>query len=325
MCVYASKTAQLSNYANGSFYDPKTALYVDAADISTVVDRALGGYCLDRTTLLCDNTLELDGLPHGAFTVTELTPDPTYDPNKGIPWYIAAWEWVVDVVRKVATWFRNIPRWFKITLGAVCLVAAIVITVLTEGNFLAAVPVLVQFAVSVGLGVFVSLIVAQILDPSTTEDAVLDALADGIMWGGIFAFVSAGANWLAAKLRSPSTAKSSASYSFDGDTKGVEIRRVSREDFTDEAWARIQSLNHKPDGSTVSSLKDGYFIHKGYKVDIPGKEGPVKGAWRADFLTDKIIYELKPNNANSIRRGIAQLHRYNNALDGAHKLILVVY
>ena len=312
-------------YANGSFYDPKTALYVDAADISTVVDRALGGFCLDRTTLLCDNTLELDGLPHGAFTVTELTPDPTYDPNKGVPWYIAAWEWVVDVVRKVATWFRNIPRWFKITLGAVCLVAAIVITVLTEGNFLAAVPVLVEFAVSVGLGVFVSLLVAQILDPSTTEDAVLDALADGIMWGGIFAFVSAGANWLAAKLRSPSTAKSSASYSFDGDTKGVEIRRVSREDFTDEAWARIQSLKHKPDGSTVSSLKDGYFIHKGYKVDIPGKEGPVKGAWRADFLTDKIIYELKPNNANSIRRGIAQLHRYNNALDGAHKLILVVY
>ena len=232
---------------------------MDAADISTVVDRALSGYSLDRTTLLCNNTLELDGLPHGAFTVTDLTPDPTYDPNKGIPWYIVAWEWVVDVVRKVATWFRNIPRWLKITIGAVFLVAAIVITVLTEGSFLAAIPLLVQFAIAVGLGVAVAAVTALVTDPSTISDSVLDALADGIMWGGVFAFVSAGANWLAAKLRSPSTAKSTASYSFDGDTKGVEIRRVSREDFTDEAWARIQSLNHKPDGSTISSLTLAFY------------------------------------------------------------------
>ena len=186
----------MNNYANGSFYDPKTALYIDAADISTVVDRALSGYSLDRTTLLCNNTLELDGLPHGAFTVTDLTPDPTYDPNKGIPWYIVAWEWVVDVVRKVATWFRNIPRWLKITIGAVFLVAAIVITVLTEGSFLAAIPLLVQFAIAVGLGVAVAAVTALVTDPSTISDSVLDALADGIFWAGVFAFVSAGINAL---------------------------------------------------------------------------------------------------------------------------------
>ena len=181
-------------YANGSFYDPKTALYVDAADISTVVDRALGGYSLDRTTLLCNNTLELEGLPHGIFTVTELVPDPTYDPNKGIPWYIAAWEWVVDTVHKIATWYKNIPRWLKVAIGLVFLAAAVVITILTEGSFLAAIPVLVQFAVGVAFGVVVSAVTGLLAGTGDLSEAVLDALADGIFWGGVFAFISSGVN-----------------------------------------------------------------------------------------------------------------------------------
>ena len=181
-------------YANGSFYDPTTALYVDAADISTVVDRALGGYSLDRTTLLCNNTLEIEGLPHGIFTVTELVPDPTYDPNKGIPWYIAAWEWVVDTVHKIATWYKNIPRWLKVAIGLVFLAAAVVITILTEGSFLAAIPVLVQFAVGVAFGVVVSAVTGLLAGTGDLSEAVLDALADGIFWGGVFAFISSGVN-----------------------------------------------------------------------------------------------------------------------------------
>ncbi len=43
----------------------------------------------------------------------------------------------------------------------------------------------------------------------------------------------------------------------------------------------------------------------------------------------RIVYELKPNNPASIKRGIAQLQRYQRALiaqgKGVHKLILVVY
>ena len=46
-----------------------------------------------------------------------------------------------------------------------------------------------------------------------------------------------------------------------------------------------------------------------------------------DFLdkNDKIIYELKPNNPRSIKQGIQQLKRYNDATGGGFTLILEVY
>ena len=307
-------------YANGSYYDPKTALYVDAADISTVEERALTGHSLDRTTLLCNNTLEFDGLPHAIYTVAELTPDWTYDINQGIPWYIATWEWVIDMVRKVATWYRNIPRADKIVVGLALLAAAVALTVHTQGGFAAALPILVQFAVGVAFGVAVSAFTALVTDVTTLGDAVLDALADGIFWGGVFAFVSAGTSWLKAKIRSLS--------GYIGTKDGVNIYRASQADFTDEAWSRMQSLNHAPDGSTISSLKDGSFIHKGFKAAEPvGKEFRIHGRLRADFLDEvgNVIYELKPNNTSSIARGIAQLNKYNSLLDNAYKMVLIVY
>ena len=44
---------------------------------------------------------------------------------------------------------------------------------------------------------------------------------------------------------------------------------------------------------------------------------------------NKVIYELKPNNPASIKRGIAQLKRYQNTMIaqgyGTYKLVLVLY
>ena len=190
----------MSNYANGSFYDPKTALYVDAADISTVVDRALGGFCLDRTTLLCNNTLELEGLPHGVFTVTELMPDPSFDPNEGKSWLQKAQDWIALIALRVSAWYRNIPRWAKIAIGVVCLVAAIAITAATQSW--GAVALLVkEFAKGLLIGLAFTAVTGLLARETNMEEALWDALADGILWGGISAFTSAVSNALNSAAR----------------------------------------------------------------------------------------------------------------------------
>ena len=190
----------MSNYANGSFYDPKTALYVDAADISTVVDRALGGFCLDRTTLLCDNTLEIEGLPHGVFTVTELMPDPSFDPNEGKSWLQKAQDWIALIALRVSAWYRNIPRWAKIAIGITCLVAEIAITAATQG-WGAVVLLVKEFAKGLLIGLAFTAVTVLLARETNMEEALWDALADGILWGGISAFTSAVSNALNSAAR----------------------------------------------------------------------------------------------------------------------------
>ena len=109
---------------------------------------------------------------------------------------------------------------------------------------------------------------------------------------------------------------------------GVKIRKAT--EFTKEAQNLIDSLDHA-DGITKSTADIGKKIHKGYKTGYDGIPGMFKeyrhGKYRFDFLDDnnKIIYELKPNNPRSIRQGIKQLKRYNEALGGGYTLILEWY
>ena len=101
-------------------------------------------------------------------------------------------------------------------------------------------------------------------------------------------------------------------------------------DFTDEAAKIVASLD-RSSGFTKSSRKAGIAIHKGYKVGdnfiLSYKEyREVPGIRPAYYDYDKkILYELKPNNPSSIRRGIRQLQLYNSLLGGNNKLILELY
>ena len=116
---------------------------------------------------------------------------------------------------------------------------------------------------------------------------------------------------------------------------GVEIQKATKGNFTSEAWDEIQSLPRDANGNTVSDLKSGKKIHHGFMKNA--QNGSIKGGGshggRGFFdgynEYKKIVYELKPNNPASIKRGIAQLQRYQRALiaqgKGVHKLILVVY
>lgn len=42
-------------------------------------------------------------------------------------------------------------------------------------------------------------------------------------------------------------------------------------------------------------------------------------------MVGNTIFELKPNNAWSIAKGIQQLHSYSTGLGGGYKLVLVLY
>ena len=145
---------------------------------------------------------------------------------------------------------------------------------------------------------------------------------DAVFLGGIFEFVSTGINALKVGVRS---IKSTAPQPVIKD--GVEIRHAQYSDFTDEAWERINNISHDANGNTISSLNEGNAIHKGFMVGGAGKEFKIANVGRVDYLDIKqsIIYELKPNNLRSISRGIRQLHKYNQALGGNYKMVLVIY
>ena len=112
-------------------------------------------------------------------------------------------------------------------------------------------------------------------------------------------------------------------------TDQVTLTTAKQADFTDDAWREIQGLQRGANG-TRSSTVAGTKIHKGFGVGQRGKViggGPNGGYGFFDKYDEvaKIIYELKPNNFNSIMKGIEQLHRYNDALGKGYKLILVLY
>ena len=115
---------------------------------------------------------------------------------------------------------------------------------------------------------------------------------------------------------------------------GVEIQKATKGDFTSEAWDEIHSLPRDANGNTVSNLKSGRKIHHGFMTKnrgdvIGGGAHGGKGYFDGYNKIQKVVYELKPNNPASIKRGISQLQRYQRALiaqgKGVHKLILVVY
>ena len=121
-----------------------------------------------------------------------------------------------------------------------------------------------------------------------------------------------------------------------GERDGVIIQKANRADFTDEAWREVQSLQHNANGETVSSIASGQKIHEGFMTDMKrltvqggGRVPGAPGHLDAYNSVTKTVYELKPNNARSIRMGIRQLHRYGKALltnwHYSPKLVLVVY
>ena len=102
------------------------------------------------------------------------------------------------------------------------------------------------------------------------------------------------------------------------------VRITKAVDFTSDALGTMKTLDRVGD-FTQSSLSAGRRIHQGYKLGLPGKEFSGVSGMRMDFFDGTNIFELKPYNRNSLRRGINQLLRYNNGLGGGYIMILEFY
>ncbi len=112
-------------YANGSYYDPETGTYVDAAPITSVVDNAFTPRGLDRNGILCNNHLELAGDPSTVFTTEDLSPDPAYDPGQ---------TWWQKVSKAISDWWQDIPVEQKVAAGLALIVTSVVLAVISGGT-----------------------------------------------------------------------------------------------------------------------------------------------------------------------------------------------
>ena len=115
-------------YANGSYYDPTTGLYVDSAPIDGVIENGLSSNRLDRNSLMCNNVLELACNPSTIFNVIELYTDLTYDSDDGK------------------------FNWGKFWAGIGMVIAAITAIVIAASTFGAGIPISMQILAGVTIG-----------------------------------------------------------------------------------------------------------------------------------------------------------------------------
>ena len=265
---------------------------------------------------MCNNTIELAGNPYTIEPATGLSSDPTYNPTDKLP------NWLkrrIERQKRLQEIYNRIPWYAKVIVGTVLLAASIALTLVSRTGGAGIASIFIQLALGIGIGVGTYL-ASSLLTNTFTLDGLLNTVLDTFVITAAVIFISVGINYVKYISRS-----SSQSQIIDG----VELQRAQQLDFTQESWNRINSLSKRADGSTISTMSDGRFIHKGFKTNYAGfgKEYTLKGVGRVDYydIANKIIYELKPNNASSIAKGIKQLHRYNAGLGGGYKLVLVLY
>ena len=109
--------------------------------------------------------------------------------------------WFVEVMN----WFNDLDLGVKILIGVVLLVAAIIITILTAGSASAAWAAIGSLLVEFAFGVVISVAiytVTSLINGEFSWGGFAEAFADGVFWGGVFAFVSAGINAAKSAYRS---------------------------------------------------------------------------------------------------------------------------
>ena len=172
-------------YANGSFYDPATVSYVDAAPIESIFGDVFTARRLDRTGLLCENILNLAGNPYNIYTTCEMAADTTYTPNY-------TWLGKVEMsIAKAVRWYKR-QHWFiKYSLGMFFLAAAVVLTIETGGAVGA---LLVELAIGIGFGVAGYLLSSLLTQQAVTWSGLGNAVLDSFLFTSAFLFISSSIN-----------------------------------------------------------------------------------------------------------------------------------
>ena len=213
-------------YANGSYYDPEVGLHVDAMPVSSLIENAFKVFGLDLNGLMCDNILAYLPCVYSIFTTLELSPDPLYDKDANKPWWELAWNAIVNWLAGVAKWFSEIDIGIKIGVGLLVFAAACALVIMSAptggttlagaiaaytgmSNTIAAATVAgmtITYAVGIASAAAMGA-VSALLSGGDVVEAMTNAVADAIFWGGVFAFISAGINALKTVARTTYNAK----------------------------------------------------------------------------------------------------------------------
>lgn len=169
-------------YANGSYYDPETGLYVDAAPVSAVFENASASKYIDRNGTLCYNTLAIDGSPYTVSTTVELKEDITYSPGQ---------TWWEKLVGHIQSFLQLLPNQAKAAIGIVCIAVSVLLACLPGGEVASAklIDIFVTVCIGIGTTVIGWAVVAAISGEWNT-DGLADALANDIFFTGVLIFFS---------------------------------------------------------------------------------------------------------------------------------------
>ncbi len=185
-------------YANGSYYDPETGMYLDAAPISTAIDNALKTRSLDRNGLMCNNTIELAGNPYTIEPATGLSSDPTYNPTDKLP------NWLKRRIarqKRLQEIYNRIPWYAKVIVGTVLLAASIALTLVSRTGGAGVASIFIQLALGIGIGVGTYL-ASSLLTDTFTPEGLLNTVLDTFVITSAVIFISANINYLKYLARS---------------------------------------------------------------------------------------------------------------------------
>ena len=231
-------------YANGSYYDPATASYVDASPIESVVENAFATRSLDRNGLICNNVLELAGNPYNVYTTQELSTDTDYAPK---------YSWLTNAKIKIAKWLRifNNTHWLvKYTVGFLCLVFAVYMTIQSGGT---AVAIFVELAIGIGVGVATWAISSLVRHQGLTLNALRNVVVDAFLFTSVFIFISSSINAIKYASRMSPITKAELNNEYILANKGTTGRTEARN--LNEQLAMQQTMSNPCDGTIVNDVK----------------------------------------------------------------------
>ena len=205
---------------------------------------------------MCNNIFLLVAYLCGIFTIEELSPDPTYDPLDDETWFS-------KLIYKISNWYKNVHWAIKLVVGIILLIAAIILTIATEGA--AAVPMLLaNVAIGTAIGVASWALMTLLAGEALTWAGALNAFVDSFLASAFTAFVNAGISGLKHAIRKSLLNHANyaqKSYSYNFSDEGIDI-------YSKKVGERIENID-----DLVSAIQNNKISPEQIPVEYIMKEG----------------------------------------------------
>lgn len=303
----------LMYYIYKRFYAPEICQFICMENVESVIENALCLYALNLYAINVANTINMVYNCNSIFENCSLC----YDPPQ-----LSGWD---------RFWRNNTGKTLSIILGIIALIVVIVASAYFQQWW-----ILGGYLIGVGSSLAIGGLISG-FNSMKNGDSFYRGFKNFINqnWSqtlaieSIIAIVICGVQLVSAAIKN---AKPKISDDIINAAKenNVEVQYGSKKDFTKQAWKKKNKLPKNSNGETISNMRDGFDIHKGYRIDAinKGKEMYVRETNLRMDVFDKVgnaIYELKPNNYKAAMRGIQQLKKYNQLMGGTYKMVLVLY